>query len=191
MASKVPLESASELSQKRLSTVQPSIFSMKFTFLALFLLLAETSFCQSVTDSLLLRDNQDFLMYTQRNVQFPQNAIRKGATAKVYVGFKLDEQGMIQDIIVLNPQPTSYTFEKEIIATFKRLPKQASSYQGDYALVYSFGYRNEPENSVLATSLDQKLIGHRQLLPEVKLSVSVSRPQRQASIANMFQLSSN
>ena len=164
---------------------------MKFTFLAFCLLLAGTSFCQSVADSLLLRDNQEFLTYTQRNVRFPDEAIRKGVTAKVYVGFKLDEQGTIQDIVILNPQPASYIFEKEIILAFQRLPKQASRYRGDYAVPYSFGYRDDPENSVLTTSLDHKLIGRRQLLPEVKLRVSVSRPQRQASLISMFRLPFN
>jgi hypothetical protein len=164
---------------------------MKFTFLAFFLLLAEISLCQSISDSLLLRDNQEFLTFTQRNVRFPHEAIRKGVTAKVYVGFKLDEQGTIQDLIIMNPQPASYIFEKEIILAFERLPKQSSLYRGDYAVTYSFGYRDDPENSVLTTSLDHELIGRRQLLPEVKLRVSVSRPQRHASLASMFRLPFN
>lgn len=161
---------------------------MKFSFLAFCLLLIETSFCQSVSNSLHLRDNQDFLTYTQRNVQFPHDAIRKGVTAKVYVSFKLDERGVIQHIVILNPQSASRIFEQEIIAAFKQLPKQDSLYRGDYAIPYSFGYRNDPENSILTKSLDLESIGNRQLLPEVKLRVSVSYPQRQVSIARMFQL---
>ncbi len=105
-----------------------SVFSMKFTFLACFLLLAETSFCKPVVDPLFLRDNQDFLTYTQRNVRFPHDAIRKRATAKVYVGFRLDEQGKVQDIVILNPQPVSYSFEEKIMAVCERLAKQASLY---------------------------------------------------------------
>lgn len=164
---------------------------MKFTFLAFCTLLVRTAFCQSINDSSLLRNNQEFLTYTQRNVPFPHEAIRKGVTAKVYVGFKLDEQGTIQDIVILNPQPANYSFEKEIILAFERLPKQASIYRGDYAVTYSFGYRDDPENAVLTTRLDPELIGRRQLLPEVKLRVSVSRPQRQASVTSMFRLPSN
>jgi hypothetical protein len=179
------------LPKDRLYNSLTSFFSMKFTFLAFCLLLAETSFCQSVSDSLLLRDDQDFLTYTQRNVQFPHDAIRKRVTAKMYVGFKIDQQGMIQDIVILNPQPTNYTFEKEIVIAFERLPKQASLCRGDYAVTYSFGYRDDPENSVLTTSLDHKLIGRRQLLPEVKLRVSVSRPQRQSLLASMVPLPFN
>ena len=58
-----------------------------------------------------LGKDENFIKYLAQTIRFPVEGMRQGIMAKVYAGFRIDEQGKSQDVVILNPEKIGYGFE--------------------------------------------------------------------------------
>lgn len=107
-----------------------------FVCLALVSITASLSHGQAVKSS--LANDLDFCQSLQKLMRYPSVAQREEKVAKVYAGFKVDDQGKITDIEVLNKGNVDTSFRQEVGRFMKLLPVQKPMYAGDYVLPIVF-----------------------------------------------------
>ena len=73
---------------------------------------------------------------------YPSVAQREEKVARVYVGFKVDAQGEITAVEVLNKGNVETYFSQEVSRCMKLLPVQKPLYAGDYVLPIVFDLEN-------------------------------------------------
>jgi hypothetical protein len=143
---------------------------MKFLLFHLLIGCGYAAFGQQPADSLANKPNKKFYEYMGRNVRFPAEALREGMMARIYAGFRIDGQGAVQDVIILNPEKVGYGFEEEVTKLLKKLPKQPVQTAGEYAIPVSFGYDSglgDNKPNLMKGTLSPELLGQRRLLYEV------------------------
>ncbi len=89
-------------------------------------------------------------------IRYPALAHQQQKVSEAYVNFKIDSQGKITDVSVLDATHVDPSFKKEISRVWKQLPIQDRKYKGDYVLPVSFMLdtksqlkRAKPESSIL------------------------------------------
>ena len=107
-----------------------------FVCLALVSITASLSHGQIVKSS--LANDLDFRQSLPKLMRYPSAAQREEKVAKVYVGFKVDDQGKITDVQVLNKGNVDTSFRQEVGRFMKLLPAQKPMYAGDYILPVVF-----------------------------------------------------
>jgi TonB family protein len=81
------------------------------------LLLDDTTY--TVVETMPLFSNggeKGLLEYIAKTVKYPENAVKKGATAKVFVQFVVNKKGLIEDAKVIRSSANTLTAEHEAIA---------------------------------------------------------------------------
>ncbi|MCY7351935.1 MAG: energy transducer TonB [Cytophagaceae bacterium] len=141
---------------------------MKLILTWLLMIGSIVAFGQPPSDS--LSKDERFSKYLAQNVRFPQEAMRQGILAKVYGGFRIDEQGNVQDVVILNPEKIGYGFEEVVTRVLRKMPVQRPVYAGTYAAVFDFGFSSGPNNSntkLIAGKLPSEFLGQREIVSEV------------------------
>lgn len=104
--------------------------------LALISITVSMSHGQTVKGS--LANDLDFRQSLLKLMRYPSVAQREEKVAKVYAGFKVDDQGKITDIEVLNKGNVDTSFRQEVGRFMMLLPVQKPMYAGDYVLPVVF-----------------------------------------------------
>lgn len=140
--------------------------------LLLLLVTGQTTFAQIADDAL----SQDpvFTTVLTRRLSYPNQASWSSMYARVFVGFRVDEKGRIQEISVLNhmSRGIQFGFEPTVIAALKKLPSLNLRYTGNYLLPVAFiyvDYRYKHKQYVPKDTLYQQYVMGRVVLNEIKV----------------------
>jgi TonB family protein len=139
---------------------------MKTLSIALVLLVGTMSASLGQAKKQLLSKSSEFYQAIGKNVRYPSASSRANNVAKAYVGFNINEQGSIADVVVLNSTNVDSPFSEEIKRVLTKLPAQSQSDAGSYVIPIQFQLETEQktiqardENSDFLTSLkDRKIL---------------------------------
>lgn len=112
-----------------------------------------------------------FTTLLSRRIHYPAEAEKNGIYAKLYVGFRIDEKGHVQDILMLNPDRIGYGFETEVTKAVSLLPPLKQTYAGLYALPVTFALfdaLNSGQELTPSGTLPSYYLSGRVVLTELK-----------------------
>ena len=107
-----------------------------FAYLVMLLLTASLTHGQAVKSS--LANDSNFRQALLKTMRYPIAAQREEKVAKAYVEFKVDNQGKVANIQVLNQANVDVFFKEEINRFMSQLPAQKKTYAGTYVLPVVF-----------------------------------------------------
>ncbi|QHV95758.1 TonB family protein [Spirosoma endbachense] len=85
-----------------------------------------------------LGNDPDFRQAFSQLIRYPAAAQRAEKVAKAYVEFKVDSQGKVTDVQVLNQANVDASFKEEVNRLMSQLPAQKQAYTGTYVLPIVF-----------------------------------------------------
>ncbi|MFD2935359.1 TonB family protein [Spirosoma flavum] len=85
-----------------------------------------------------LNDDHTFGEVVSKSIRYPELAHQQQKVSEAYVNFKVDAQGKITNMVILNASHVDKSFQQEINRVWQQLPPQSQKYQGDYVLPLSF-----------------------------------------------------
>ena len=165
---------------------------MKTLLISISLLLAQTAVAQRVRPSLDLDKDPVFASVASHRIHYPVKPASRAIYGRFYAGFRIDEDGHIQDISVLYPKMSTkmnklYGFDYEIKSGLRRMPPLNPGLAGNYILpiAFCFTHYGEGANPIVPTNvLPQGYdVGERILLNEVK--IFAKSPSEQSAL-NIF-----
>lgn len=112
-----------------------------------------------------------FTSVLARRINYPPEAEKEGVYAKLYVGFRINEKGHVQDVQMLNPDRIGYGLETEVLRAIRLLPPVKQTYAGLYALPVTFAFldvMNGGQELVPSGTLPSYYLGERIVLTEQK-----------------------
>ncbi len=118
-----------------------------------------------------------FVQSINKKISYPQKAKTDNVYGRIYVGFDIDELGVIKNITTLSPDNSGYGFDEEVKNNLKKLIGINSVYVGHYVLPVAFTLTNlkgtanlyVPTNTLSADRLDG-----RTMLNEIVVPAGVS-----------------
>ncbi|GAB3700907.1 hypothetical protein GCM10027592_28370 [Spirosoma flavus] len=111
---------------------------MKTLFAYLGLLLLIPFLAQAQVTEQTLGSDPAFRQAVGKSIRYPAAARQAEKVAKAYVEFKVDGQGKINDVQVLNQANVDNTFKEEVNRLMAQLPAQNQTYAGTYVLPIVF-----------------------------------------------------
>ncbi|GAB3944513.1 hypothetical protein GCM10028805_12140 [Spirosoma harenae] len=111
---------------------------MKTLFGYLGLLFLIPCLSQAQTSDPSLGSDQAFRQAIAKSIRYPAAAQRSEKVAKAYVGFKVDGQGKVTDVQVLNQANVDASFKEEVNRVMSQLHAQKQTYAGTYVLPIAF-----------------------------------------------------
>ena len=117
----------------------------------------------------LLRKDPVFESVLVQNIAFPSKAFYKGAYGNIYAGFRIDQKGHIQDIVILNIINSKAGFENEVKRGLKKMPSLNPSYEGQYVLPIIFGFSVDGKDLVAGYNSSEDYAKDRVVLESLKV----------------------
>jgi TonB family protein len=107
-----------------------------FAYLGLFLLTSSLTQGQGIDRS--LTNDPAFRQALSKTMRYPVAAQQAEKVAKAYIEFKVDRQGKVTNVQVLNQANVDASFNKEVNRFMSLLPAQKQTYAGTYVLPIVF-----------------------------------------------------
>ena len=117
----------------------------------------------------LLSKDPAFKSLLAQNITYPVRAYYKGIYGNVYAGFRVDQKGHIQDIVILNPEKSKSGFENEVKRGLKKLPSFNPKYEGLYVLPIVFGFSVDGRDIVTGYTSSEAYAKGRIVLESLKV----------------------
>ncbi|MBO0948430.1 energy transducer TonB [Fibrella forsythiae] len=114
-----------------------------------------------------------------RELSYPNQAWLAGVYGRVYVGFTVNEQGQLGELVTLSPENIGYGLDQAVKRALKQVGTLKPAYQGRYALPVAFTYDHTQDTRdayVPVNVLAPERYVDRILLTEFVVPIKVAKP---------------
>lgn len=120
-----------------------------------------------------------FNQLLHNELSYPNQAWLAGVYGRVYVGFTVNEQGQVGELVTLSPENVGYGFDQAVKRGLRQVGTLKPDYQGRYTLPVAFTYDHTQDTRdayIPVTVLAPERTADRVLLTEFVVPIKVAKP---------------